>query len=269
MGYGMNTRKKTKVKQAQKKSTPDKEIALSDEVLYKILKARLQKDRIYYTDFLKKLIDAVSTKAIPPKIFFEILTPDFLFYPEVRKTIKEWLQVSRNGRLDPTQKEKAKEARDYLRQIGETLAAVGQGRPKSVSGDIELEIRYYLPEFNRIAQVYLEEALRFPDKIKKLLITEGFIKESEKLPSPEKLRNSMLAKKYQISIRQVEAILRKQREEIKWLRKELGYKPVKSDETDTEEQVDECTEADYLRYKALLELEGDDFDSKWKEIFLQ
>ena len=117
---------------------------ISDEDLAVILKDRLNSDPVYYTDFIKKFIDAIPCRLISPKVFFEILTPDKLFYPEFRRRLKKWQLVyskGRNSRND-YQKTKAKEARWNLEQVGKSLAAIGQGRPKSISNDTELNLRH-------------------------------------------------------------------------------------------------------------------------------
>lgn len=233
--------------------------SISDEDLKAIIKDRLKKDPIHYTDFLKELIDSLPVRAITPKTFFELLTFNLLFYPEVRKTLKKWQQTCLNERLDPNQKEKAKKARDYLRQVGKALVSIGQGRPKAISKDTELKIRYDVTKVDRLAR----------KAEKKPLIKEGLLTESEKFPSPEVLRNRILAKRYKISIRQVEETLRKLNKEITWLRQELGYKPTDIDEEENEGKAEELTEEDNLMYEDLLKAEGDDFDRKWKEIFKQ
>jgi hypothetical protein len=236
--------------------------SIRDEDLKTIIKKRLKADPVYYTDFLKELIDSLPVKTISLETISG-LPFDYFFYPEARKTIKEWQQIYRDEKSDRKARNKAKR---NLQEVGQSLTKKGQGRPPKVTQDIKLEIIYDSYNFDRILWKSKERGDSLV-KLKKILKKCEF--PSEQLTkanySPEYLRNWMIAKRYRISLRQVEEILRSNKKDIKFIRQELGYEATTFME-EAGDEAEELTNEDKLQVEALLKAEGNDFDRKWKEI---
>lgn len=214
-------------------------INISDDELEELLCKRLERDPIKYLDFLRRIIDKkpleISDETL--ETFFELLKPsqsvegapplsklfsagsgikmpkgvDLLYYPFVRRKLKEWQQIYLDNKRGEQEREKAKK---MIRRVFDNLIYIGQGRPKALSQGNKKKI---IGEFKKVYKickdVFAKSKNSGPDSGHwNLLIKENFPDVAEKIlairhiETPEKLRNCVLAKRYDCTRRKIEEL---------------------------------------------------------------
>lgn len=218
-----------------------KEIELNDDELKAILKNKLKKDPLFYLDFLKRIINKIPG-TISDNVLFELLKPSFtkrptldkifyrkplkpkdpflrvspesidmLFYPQIRRKLKEWQQTFFDKTLPNFKRENAK---GKIQMMFNSLTYKGSGREEDLSPENKRNIRNNFRDIDRKCKHIFKKTKRNLAN-RKLSIKEKFPDVGEQIvncreipKSPEKLRNEVFAKRFNCSIRSIEECIR-------------------------------------------------------------
>jgi len=225
-----------------KKKKEKDETAITDTALAEAIRTRLNDNPDYYLRFLKELIDEIEGD-ISDDIMFEFLKPaftqksptledifsgkektyqvdptfvvspksvDMLFYPQVRKKIKQWQQIFFNKKVSASERITAEE---NLEKVFKRLTWKGQGTGKKneITAEQKRVIRQWFRSYDeKSKEVFKKNNRNRNETHRNLLIKEKFgnigeevLKQGLSISSPERLRNALLSVKTNCSVRAV------------------------------------------------------------------